>query len=143
MKLNPGLRRRPWRVIRMASSAVRHAPRRIPAALELVMGLLVLIGIGTGLLLIPGAATRPLTFMEAIFTSTSASAVTGLSLFSVSTVMTLAGQVVLLVLAQIGGVSLIVTVSLIFYILGRQVTLSDRLAVTSSLGWIIPGKSYS
>ena len=134
MKHNLEHRRRPWRVIRMASSAARQAPRRMPAALELVLGLLVLIGIGTGLLLIPGAATRPLTFMEAIFTSTSASAVTGLSLFPVSTVMTFAGQVILLVLAQIGGVSLIVAVSLVFYLIGRQVTLSDRLAVTSSLG---------
>jgi trk system potassium uptake protein TrkH len=106
----------------------------MPAALQLVIGLLVLIGVGTGLLLASGSATRPLTLMEAIFTATSASAVTGLSLFPVSTDLTQAGQIVLLVLAQIGGVSLIVAVSLIFYILGRQVTLSDRLAVTTSLG---------
>ena len=134
MRHNPGLRRRPRRVIHMARSAARQAPRRMPAALQLVLGLLVLIGIGTGLLLIPGAATRQLTFMDAVFTSTSASAVTGLSLFPVSTTLTLAGQIVLLVLAQIGGVSLIVAVSLVFYLIGRQMTLSDRLAVTSSLG---------
>jgi trk system potassium uptake protein len=127
-------RKRPWRVINMARSAVRQAPRRMPAALQLVIGLVVLIAIGSGLLLVPGAATRPLTLMEAVFTATSASAVTGLSLFPVSTILTLAGQIVLLILAQIGGVSLIVAVSLIFYILGRQVTLSDRLAVTTSLG---------
>jgi trk/ktr system potassium uptake protein len=123
-----------WRVIRLVSDRARQAPHRIPVALELVIGLVVLIAIGTVLLLLPGAATRPLTLMEAVFTSTSASAVTGLSLFTPSTVLTIWGQVILMLLAQIGGVSLIVVVSTLFYIIGRQITLSDRLAITSSLG---------
>jgi len=72
--------------------------------------------------------------MEAFFTSTSASAVTGLSLFPISTDLTIWGQLVLLLLVQIGGVGLIVTVVLVFRLIGRQVTLGERLAVTSSLG---------
>jgi trk system potassium uptake protein TrkH len=134
MKEKPRPHLRSRRVIHMARSAIKQAPRRMPAALQLVLGLLLLIAIGTGLLQIKGAATHPLTFMEALFTSTSASAVTGLSLFPISTVLTQGGQIVLLILAQIGGVSLIVAVSAVFYILGRRVTLSDRLAVTTSLG---------
>ena len=78
--------------------------------------------------------------MEAVFTSTSASAVTGLSVFTPATVLTFWGQVILMVLAQIGGVSLIVTVSLISYLLGREVTMSRRLTVTSSLGLDNPGQ---
>ena len=112
------------RIIKMARSAAEKVIRRTPPALEMVIGLFILIGAGTGLLLIPGAATRPLTLTEAVFTSTSASAVTGLSVFTPSTVLTFWGQVILLVLAQIGGVSLIVTVSLISYLLGREVTMS-------------------
>ena len=65
-----------------------------------------LIAIGTILLLIPGAGTRKLSFMEAFFTSTSASAVTGLSLFPISTDLTLWGQLILLLLIQVGGVGL-------------------------------------
>ncbi len=102
--------------------------------MQLVLGLIVLIAIGTALLMIPGASTRKLSFMEAFFTSTSASAVTGLSLFPISTDLTIWGQLILLLLVQIGGVGLIVVVVLVFRLIGRQVTLGERLAVTSSLG---------
>ncbi len=84
--------------------------------------------------MIPGTATRNLSLMEAFFTATSASAVTGLSLFPISTDLTIWGQLVLLLLVQIGGVSLIVAVVMVFRLLGRQVALGERLAVTSSLG---------
>jgi trk system potassium uptake protein TrkH len=133
-------RRPPLHVIRMVRSAASQVIHRTPPALEMVIGLFILIGVGAGLLLIPGAATRPLTFMEAVFTSTSASAVTGLSVFTPATVLTFWGQVILMILAQIGGVSLIVSVSLVSYMLGREVTLSRRLAVTSSLGLDSPGQ---
>jgi trk system potassium uptake protein TrkH len=102
--------------------------------MQLVIGLMVLIAIGTVLLLIPGASTRRLSLMEAFFTSTSASAVTGLSLFPISTDLTFLGQLILLLLVQTGGVGLIVVVVLVFRLIGRQVTLGERLAVTSSLG---------
>ena len=82
----------------------------------------------------PGRSTRKLSFMEAFFTATSASAVTGLSLFPISTDLTIWGQLILLLLVQIGGVGLIVVVVLVFRLIGRQVTLGERLAVTSSLG---------
>ena len=77
---------------------------------------------------------RKLSFMEAFFTATSASAVTGLSLFPISTDLTIWGQLRLLLLVQIGGVGLIVAVVMVFRLIGRQVSLGERLAVTSSLG---------
>jgi trk system potassium uptake protein len=126
--------RRQQRLIRMSRSAQTASSRQIPVALQLVLGLGVLIAVGTVLLLIPGASTRHLSLMEAFFTSTSASAVTGLSLFPISTDLTLWGQIILLLLVQIGGVGLIVVVVLVFRLIGRQVTLGERLAVTSSLG---------
>ena len=128
-KATPGRQR----VIRFRGLSRRRS-RPFPVALQLVVGLMVLITIGTALLLIPGAAVRKLSFMEAIFTSTSASAVTGLSLFAISTDLTIWGQLVLLLLVQIGGVGLIVAVAMVFRLIGRQVTLGERLAVTSSLG---------
>jgi trk system potassium uptake protein TrkH len=78
--------------------------------------------------------------MEAVFTSTSASAVTGLSLFSISTDLTIWGQLILLLLVQIGGVGFIVTVVMVFRLIGHQLTLGERLAVTSSLGLDRPGE---
>lgn len=126
----PGSRQR---IIRFRGLSQRKQ-KPFPVALQLVVGLTVLIAIGTALLMIPGASTQKLSLMEAVFTSTSASAVTGLSLFPISTYLTFWGQLALLLLVQIGGVGLIVAVVLIFRLIGRQVTLGERLAVTSSLG---------
>lgn len=126
--------RRQQRLIQMGRNANAGRSRQVPVAYKLVSGLIVLIAIGTALLMIPGAATRKLSLMDALFTATSAAAVTGLSLFPVSTDLTLWGQLILLLLVQIGGVGLIVVVVLVFRLIGRQVTLGERLAVTSSLG---------
>ena len=133
-KLKARISRRQQRLIRMGMSAGSSSSRQVPVALQLVLGLIVLIAIGTALLMLPGAATRKLNLMEALFTSTSASAVTGLSLFPISTDLTFWGQLALLMLVQIGGVGLIVVVVIVFRLIGRQVTLGERLAVTSSLG---------
>jgi trk system potassium uptake protein TrkH len=134
LKVKSGTSRRKQRLIHISGTAKSGNSHQIPVALQLVLGLSGLIVIGTALLLLPGSSTRPLTFMEAFFTSTSASAVTGLSLFSISTDLTIWGQLILLLLVQIGGVGFIVTVVMIFRLIGRQVTLGERLAVTSSLG---------
>jgi len=133
-KLRPRILKGRQRVIRFKNGAKFRQSRQLPIALQLVVGLIVLIAIGTGLLMIPGTATRNLTLMEAFFTATSAAAVTGLSLFPVSVDLTIWGQLVLLLLVQIGGVGLIVAVAMVFRLIGRQVTLGERLAVTSSLG---------
>lgn len=133
-KPKTGALRSRQRVIRYRGVSRFGHSRQFPVALQLVVGLLVLIAIGTALLMIPAASTRKLSLMEAFFTSTSAAAVTGLSLFPISTDLTLWGQLILLLLVQIGGVGLIVVVVMVFRLIGRQVTLGDRLAVTSSLG---------
>ena len=93
-----------------------------------------LIGLGTALLLLPGMTTRPITFMDALFTSTSAAAVTGLAVLSTSTDFTRLGQWVILLLMQVGGLGFLVTLVLTVRLLGRHVSLMDRMVVSSSLG---------
>jgi trk system potassium uptake protein TrkH len=132
--------RRKQRLIQIGREANFGTARQVPVALQLILGLIALISVGTALLLLPGASTRPLSFMEALFTSTSAAAVTGLSLFPVSTDLTRWGQIVLMLLVEVGGVGLIVFVVLFFRLIGRQVTLAERLTVTSSLGLDRPEK---
>jgi trk system potassium uptake protein TrkH len=126
--------KREQRLIQMVQKAEVSGSRQFPVSLQLVFGLVILILFGTVLLLIPGVATHHLTLMDALFTSTSASAVTGLSLFPISTGFTFWGHLILLFLVQIGGVGFIVTVVLVFRLIGRQVTLGERIAVASSLG---------
>jgi trk system potassium uptake protein len=108
--------------------------RHLPIPLRLLATLAALIGIGAGLLLLPWMTTRPISLMDALFTSTSAAAVTGLSVLTTSTDFTRLGQWVILLLMQLGGLGFLVTVVLTLRLLGRRISLVDRLAVSSSLG---------
>lgn len=112
--------------------------RRLPIPLRLLVTLAVLIGIGTGLLLLPWMTTQPISLMDALFTSTSAAAVTGLTVLTTSTAFTRMGQWVILLLMQFGGLGFLVTVVLTLRLMGRRISLVDRLAVSSSLGLANP-----
>ncbi|HSN76777.1 MAG TPA: potassium transporter TrkG, partial [Anaerolineae bacterium] len=112
--------------------------RRLPVPLRLLAALAGLIALGTGLLLLPGMTTRPISFMDALFTATSAAAVTGLSVLTTSTDFTRLGQWVILFLMEAGGLGFMVTLVLTLRLLGRHISLVDRLAVSSSLGLASP-----
>lgn len=112
--------------------------RFVPIPLRLITALAILIGAGTGLLLLPPMTTQQISFLDALFTSTSASAVTGLSVLTISTALTRLGQWVILLLMQFGGLGFLVTIVLTVRLLGRQVSLIDRLAVSNSLGLATP-----
>jgi trk system potassium uptake protein len=129
---------RPVAEISMEEMASLQRKRRFPVPLRLLVALAALIGTGTALLLLPWMTTQRITFMDALFTSTSAAAVTGLSVVATSTTFTRLGQWVILFLMQVGGLGLLVAVVLTVRLLGRKVSLADRLAVSSSLGLASP-----
>ncbi|MCQ2216405.1 MAG: hypothetical protein MJZ31_10895 [Bacteroidales bacterium] len=62
-----------------------------------------IIFIGTGLFLMPKAHIGELSFIDALFTATSATCITGLSVIDVPTQLSFFGQLILVVLVQIGG----------------------------------------
>lgn len=65
-----------------------------------------MIMIGTGLLLMPRATYVPISLLDSLFTTVSAVCVTGLSVVDVSTTFTFIGQVILLLLIQLGGIGI-------------------------------------
>ena len=72
----------------------------------LPIGFLLIILIGTCLLMLPiSAQGQPLFFVDALFTATSASCVTGLAVADTGTAFSLFGQIVLLLLIQTGDSS--------------------------------------
>ncbi|MBI9079765.1 MAG: potassium transporter TrkH [Pseudodesulfovibrio sp.] len=75
----------------------------------------------------------PLTVIDALFTATSAMCVTGLAVVDTGTYFSFMGQNVILILIQFGGLGIMTFTTLIFYLLGKQVSLNDRLAVGQSL----------
>lgn len=120
------------------ASKPRHRSHRVRTALRLVAGLALLVAAGTLLLSLPGVATRPLPLNEALFTATSALAVTGLSTITPARDLTTFGQAVLLVLIQVGGVGFMAAAVIVLRLLGRKISLVDRLALRDSLGLLEP-----
>lgn len=111
----------------------------LPVALRVLITLVLAILLCTLLLLLPGITTRPLTFGQAFFTATSALTVTGLSVITPAVDLTVAGQVLLLVMVQVGGIGLMVFTVVVFRLLGRRITLVDRLALRNMFGTLLPG----
>jgi trk system potassium uptake protein TrkH len=111
----------------------------LPFPVRLITGLAGLILIGTLLFLLPGMSTRPLTFSEAIFTAASALTVTGLTVLIPATELTFTGQAVLLLLIQVGGIGLMVFTVVIFRLLGRRISIVDRMALRGLFGNVQPG----
>ncbi len=81
----------------------------INPALLFLLSFLLIIGLGTGLLLLPSMTATPgrMTFIDALFTSVSASCVTGLIVVDTATYFTFRGQMVILILIQTGGLGII------------------------------------
>jgi trk system potassium uptake protein TrkH len=88
---------------------------------------------GTFLLWLPFSAGRGhLTFVDALFTSASAVCVTGLATIDMGKDLSFAGQVISLVLFQIGGLG-IVTFSVMFFgMMGRGVSFREREIMLST-----------
>ena len=115
------------------------ARARLPAArraLTILGGLLLLIVAGTIVLLLPvsGPKGQGLSFDQALFTTVSAVTGTGLSIITPATDLSVFGQVILMLLMQIGGLGFVMTSIIVFRLLGRRVTLAERLTLRDSLG---------
>lgn len=74
-----------------------------------------------------------LTFLDALFTATSASCVTGLTVIDVGNELSLFGQIVLIGLIQIGGLGIMTMTTLVMVIAGRKVSLRERLFLQESM----------
>lgn len=74
-----------------------------------VLSFIVLILGGAGLLMLPEMSStgKSMPFIDALFTSTSASCVTGLIVVDTATFFTFKGQLVIMLLIQLGGISIL------------------------------------
>lgn len=81
----------------------------------LPLGYLGVICVGTLLLMLPAASyDAPLPFLDALFTATSASCVTGLVVVDTGTYFTPFGQAVVLLLIQVGGLGFMAVTTMLF-----------------------------
>ncbi|SDL86553.1 TrkH family potassium uptake protein [Sediminibacillus halophilus] len=99
-----------------------------------LLGIFILfIFIGTVLLKLPIATTESISTLDALFTAVSAMTVTGLAVLDTGAVFTTFGEVVILLLIQIGGLGIMTFAVLIFLIIGRKIGVKERVIVTQSL----------
>ncbi len=91
--------------------------------------------LGTFLLMLPVAAQegKSLSFVDAIFMATSATCVTGLVTKSLVSDLSIFGQVVILLLIQIGGLSIMTLYSSLTILLGRSMGMKDRIIMQDLL----------
>ena len=108
---------------------------RINPAGQIVLGFLAVILIGTFLLCLPISSQdgKWFSFVDSLFTSTSAVCVTGLITVDTAVHFTIFGQVVIMILIQIGGLGFITLTSLIFLIIGKKITYQNRITIQESL----------
>lgn len=109
---------------------IRMSPTRLIA-----FGFLMVILVGALLLMLPVSSKgAPVSFLDALFTATSATCVTGLVVLDTFTSWTGFGQVVILLLIQIGGLGLMTVITLFSFALGKRLGLYNRIVLMQSAG---------
>ena len=112
-----------------------HRRLRLSYTQIIALGFFLLILTGTLLLLLP-FSRRPgveISFLDALFTATSASCVTGLVPVDTHSTWTLFGQAVLLVLIQIGGLGFMTIATGFLLLMRRRIGLRSRQILTESI----------
>jgi trk system potassium uptake protein TrkH len=107
--------------------------RHLTPARIFVLGFATVILSGAFLLWFPWSSTRGhLTFVDALFTSTSAVCVTGLTCVDIGKDLSFAGQVITIFLFQIGGLGIMSFSTVFFVIMGRGISFKGREIVQST-----------
>lgn len=95
----------------------------------ILLSFIAAIGVGSLLLALPisSADGRAVPYVDALFTATTATCVTGLVTVPTATTWSVFGQVVILILIQIGGLGIITIMSGFMLMLNRKMGIGDRL----------------
>jgi trk system potassium uptake protein TrkH len=100
-----------------------------------MLSFIAIVLIGAGLLSLPISSIdgQPTPFVDALFTATTSSCVTGLVVVPTVSSWSTFGQIVILVLIQIGGLGLITAIAAIAVMLQKRIGLASNLLLQDSL----------
>ena len=121
----------------LAPSQPATASRRwgLTAAEILMLSFAGAILIGALLLMLPPASVgKSLSFVDALFTATSATCVTGLTVVDTGTHFSPFGQIVILALIQMGGLGIMTFSTFFLFLFGRSVSMKTHDALSDTLG---------
>ena len=108
-----------------------------PPTRILTIGFLAIILLGAVLLSLPISVqnpTHPLSFFDALFTATSAVCVTGLTVANTGLAFSFFGKLTLMLLIQIGGLGFMTVAATLFIVIGKHISLRERLLLQESFG---------
>ena len=108
--------------------------KRLSATQTIALGFALIIVIGAVLLSFPFSSVdgRPTSFINALFTSTSATCVTGLVVFDTGTKFSFIGQLIILFLIQVGGLGFMTVTVLFSFVLKKRIGLRERSFLTEA-----------
>jgi trk system potassium uptake protein TrkH len=103
---------------------------RFHPAQFLAISFIITIFVGTFLLSLPFSTTSGhISFTDALFTSTSAVCVTGLIVQDTGTYFSPVGQVIIMLLFQIGGMGIMTFSTLVLLVAGKSITIKDSITL--------------
>ncbi len=121
-------------VTKLCRTSVNMAATGKSPTRTLIASFLVLITFGAGLLCLPKASTgERATFVDALFTATSATCVTGLIVRDTGKDFSLMGQLIILTLIQLGGLGIVVFGAVFALLLGQALSLRESVAMQDLL----------
>lgn len=108
---------------------------RLNGSQSILLGFLLMIAAGAVLLMLPfSTKTGEWTgFTDAFFTATSASCVTGLVVYDTGTHWSLFGQIVILILIQIGGMGVVTMTTILSKLIGKKISLQARATLQEAV----------
>lgn len=120
----------------------RFIRRYLHPAQLVVLSFAFVILVSTALLSLPIATStgQRLSFVDALFTATSATCVTGLVVVDTGTAFSTFGQLVILACIQIGGLGLMSFTTIFLVVVGRRLAIADRIAIQESFHHTPTGK---
>lgn len=119
--------------IRKATTILEHI--KLAPAQIVILSFSLIIFIGTLLLALPISAAegKTISFIDAFFTATSATCVTGLSTLSIADNFSFMGQIIVLILIQIGGLGYMTLYSSMTILLGKSLAVRDQVMMQDLL----------
>lgn len=123
-------------IMELSKAIVRFINKRTNPALLMAVCFIVIIGFGTLLLLLPRSTMEgiQLPLVDALFTATSAVCVTGLTTLDIASTFTTEGQIVIIVLIQIGGLGVMTITSFFAMFFMGNVGLFNQIALRDMVG---------
>jgi len=99
------------------------------------IGFLLIILLGGCILALPAAAAdgNSIGFFRALFTAASAVCVTGLTVVETGLAFSTFGQAALILLVQVGGLGFVSIMTVISVLLGRRITLNQRMLIREAM----------